>query len=65
MVIKFKRSYKTDQTTVSEEKVLALEQKQLKEKLYDERISEKKIVRVAMIISQKNRALTKWQILDE
>lgn len=65
MVIEFKRSYKTDQTTVSEEQVLDLELKQLKEKLYGERISEKKIVRVAMIISQENRALTKWQILDE
>ena len=65
LVIKFKRSYRTNQRIVTEDQDLALGIKQLKEKLYGERISEKKIVRVTMLISQEDRTLTKWQVLDE
>ena len=38
--------------------------KQLKEKHYGEEISDKKLIRVAIVISQEKRALTKWQMLD-
>ena len=64
LVIEFKRSYKTEKTTVTEDQALDSGLKQLKEKHYGEGISDKKLIRVAIVISQEKRALTKWQILD-
>ena len=64
LVIEFKRSYKTEKTTVTENQALEAGLKQLKEKHYGEEISDKKLIRVAIVISQEKRALTKWQMLD-
>ncbi len=63
MVIEFKRSYRTEKFSVSEDQALSLGLKQLQEKHYGEGVSEKKLIRVAMVISQEKRSLTKWKIL--